>query len=110
MTVSTRVDDELYEWIKADAEDRGISMSEWLLDLIYVYISGESNLTLDDLEDMDWDELVEVVDDLELDIDPSDFIGGAFKSVERETSELREAIAEELDLYEDEKDEEKDEE
>jgi len=81
-TISTRVDDELHEWIRIDAEERGISISEWLNDVVMSSIDGDSDdLTWDDLNDMEWDELVEmaevwnenipedVEEDCEIDID-----------------------------------------
>lgn len=105
-SIATRVDNELYEFYKENADERGLSMSEWtkracecyfhwLSDAIDDYEETE-DLTWEDLEDMGWDDLVDVIDDNELDIDSKDYRDFFSK----DTDALREAIGLELGLLE----------
>lgn len=94
MTLSSRVEPDLYELVSADADSTGISLSQWLIEAVKSYLTYE-NFSWDDLVDLDWDELVEFVDDQDLDINPADYRN--FWSGKDEDG-LREEIADELDI------------
>jgi len=97
-TISAQVTDDVKEWIREDADDRGITLSEWLNDVILEYIDdGSEDLTFEDLDEMDFDELVAVVEDYELDIDPEDYTGGLLVSAREK---LRDAVCYELEIEE----------
>jgi len=97
-SITTRVDDELYSFYKEEADDRGLSMSEWTKRACECYFHWLSNciddyeetedLTMDDLDDMGWDELVDVIEDNELDIDSKEYRDFFSK----DTDALRDAI------------------
>ena len=107
VTISTQIDRDLKEFILEDAEDRGISISEWLTEAIHTYIDIIT-VTWDDLLGMDCDDLVDFVDIQDLKVNPDDcrdFWGTINED------ELREAIADEMDIdIEDEEYEEEEEE
>lgn len=102
-TLSAKVTRELHDYVQRDAEEMGVSISEWLIDAINAYIEEDSDgLTWDDICRMDWDDLVMVIEECELDVNPDDYDYD-------EHDDLRSAIADELDIeesYEDEEDEE----
>lgn len=97
-SVTTKLDPELYNYYKESAGERGISMSEWLSNAAmcyYYWLNGniedyeESEyITEDEIDDMGWDELVDLIESEELDIDPMEyrnFFG-------RDTESLRDAV------------------
>ena len=98
VTISTQITPEIKEWIIEDCEDMGITQSEWLNQAIHEFIedgSDDGALTFDDLDEMDFDELVEVVEEQELDIDPDDYSDGLLVSAQEK---LRNAICDELEI------------
>jgi len=105
-TITSKIDNELYQFYKEEADERGLSMSEWvkracecyfhwLSDVIDDYEETE-DLTMEDLNDMGWDELIDVIDENELDIDSKEYRDFFSK----DTDALRDAIADELGLPE----------
>ena len=100
-TLSAKVTRELHDYVQQDAEEMGVSISEWLIDAINAYIEQDSDsLIWNDLCEKDRDDLIMVVEECELDIDPDDY---------DDDDDFREAIADELGIeenYEDEEDEE----
>jgi hypothetical protein len=95
-TISTRVDSELYDLIKEDAEIMGVSLSEYFLDALNSYLDYD-DLTWNDLLDMDKGELEDLIDEYELDID-----SGLFTSADT----LRNEIADQLEIEEEDEEDE----
>jgi len=99
VTISTQIPEEVKEWIRADADEQEITLSEWLNQLIQVYIAdGFDDLTFEDIDDMSLDELAELIDEYDLDVDPEDHTN-FFGNTSRE--KLRNAICDELEIEED---------
>ena len=69
--LSARVSGDLYEKAKDSAEDRNMSLSEFVEDALNDSLSD--TLTAEDVESMDWDEKLGVIDEYDLDIDPGDY-------------------------------------
>lgn len=105
-TVSTRVEDDLLELVRADADASGQSISEWLSDAIFEHLNFEGT-SFEDLCEMSWDELVDFVEEDELNVEVSQYRGGLLSPNDKDG--LVEAIAEELGLEDDYEDEDEDE-
>jgi len=86
----------------------GISTSEWIREAIDSYLamdSKDNSPTIEEIEDMDWDELEDVITDYNLDIEPEEFDlrEGFFTRMNNpdddseETANLRAAIIEALE-------------
>jgi len=88
------------EEIDEQAADQGITTSEWIRDAIEVYLNMDQQdmPSKEELEDMDWDELCEVIDENKLGTNPDDYDNsGIFSSPDDDdTEELCKAIALEL--------------
>lgn len=97
-TISVKVEPDIYEAVKNDAEVLDISLSQWMLDAIDDKLSQDDE-DWDELLDMSFDELVDYIDEYELDVDPDEFRG----LLSNDADGLRDAIADELGLeYEEE--------
>lgn len=93
MTISTQIEPGLKAFIIEDAENRGMSISEWLNEAISEYIDNNT-LSWDDLAEMELEELQEVIDDSDLDLEVEDYK----KLLGYDLDELRNDIANELGI------------
>jgi len=100
-----RLDSDIREEIDERAKDSGITSSEWIRCAIDHYLENEGSEipSQEELEDMKWEELEEVIDKLELEIDPADYDNSNFLSSpdENDTADLCAAIKEELGFSDD---------
>lgn len=109
-----RVDSELREDVNERASRAGVSSSEWIRWAIENLLENEDSEipTVEEIEDMKFDELTDLVEDLGLEIDADDYdTSGIFSSPSYEDTEnLREEILLELGLSVEASDEELEEE
>jgi predicted DNA-binding protein len=104
-----RLEPGMREEIDEHATDQGITSSEWIRDAIEFYMNtdGQDIPSLEEIEDMDWNELDELIDELELDIDSNKFDSGGFLSGtpdkdSEDTDDLRNAVLDILGYLDDE--------
>lgn len=114
ITVSTRIHTELHQMMRQSAEEVGMTQSEWLQEAIFCfgcwlsdtmdvfedeYGYTDEGYSWEDLEDMDWEELSELVDSEDLDVNPTDHRG----FLNKDEQSFRDAVGEALGLqFEDE--------
>ena len=95
-----RLTSDLRDEVDERAADVGITSAEYVRNALEYYMDADlsEGVSAEELNDMDWDELCEVIDEHELDIDPADYDNsGMFSSPDDEdTEELCKAIALEL--------------
>jgi hypothetical protein len=102
--ITAKVDQVTYDLVSEDARLNDISMSQWLNDAIDIYLHID-DITWEDLEDMEEDDLLDFINDMDLEIDPDDYKG----LLGYKLDELREAIADELGLPDEDEEEEEEE-
>jgi len=101
-----RIEPDVIDEVKDRAGECGITPAEYIREAIDRYLESDTydEPTKEAVEDMDWDELEEAIDEYDLKIDASDYDNsGLFGSPSAEDVEnLREAVLDELGLLEDE--------
>jgi len=104
-----RLDPDVREEINDRASDQGITPTEWIRNAIDLCIRhGIDGIPSEEaIQDMNWDELEEVIEDLGLEIDPDDYDNsGIFSDPSSEdTDNLRNEVLIELGMYDDPDDE-----
>ena len=107
-TFVLRIEQGTRDEVDERAQDEGISSSEWIRDAIEHYLtidSRDDNPTVEEIEDMDWSELEDVISDNNLKVDADDFdtrtgLAGAFSNPDKDsedTANLRGAVIEALE-------------
>jgi len=101
-----RIEPDVIDKVKDRAEECGITSAEYIREAIDRYLENDTydEPTKEMIEDMDWDELEEAIDEYDLEIDANDYDNsGLFGSPSAEdTEDLREAVLDEFGLLEDE--------
>ncbi len=89
-SVSLKMTDNAYALAKETADEKDMSLPEWIEDLITAE-SEDDSLTSEEIIDMDWDEKIDVIDEYGLEVDPDDYDDDT-------EGEFTEAIIDELEL------------
>jgi len=100
-----RIDSDVRDDINERAENSGITASEWVRTAIDYYLEheGDELPSLEEVNDMDWNDLAKLIEKLELEIEPDDYDNSKFLGSpdEDDIEDLREAIIDELGLSDD---------
>jgi len=101
-----RMDSDLRQEVEEQALNHGITSAEWIREAIEFYLeNGDGNdiPSIEEIQDMDWDELEELNEDFDLGIDIREYDHSGFLSSpdEDDTNDLREAIIIELGFSDD---------
>jgi len=95
-----RLDSDVRTDVEEHASNMGISPSAWIRDAIGWYLENNPGEipSVEEIEDMAWDELVDLIEDLGLEIEPDEYDNSAFLSSPDadDTEDLREAVLDEL--------------
>ena len=95
-----RLDSDMREDVEEKASEMGITSSEYIRNAVEFYLENYTGEipSQEEIEDMDWDELEELIEELELDIAPEEYDHSGFfgSPSEEDTEELREAVMEEF--------------
>jgi len=97
-----RLDTDTKESVDECSKEMGITSSEFIRNAIDYYLEEKpfEFPSVEQIQDMNWDELTEVIDELGLEIDPNEYDNSGFLSSPDadDTEELREAVLTELGL------------
>jgi len=97
-----RLNSDLRDEVDEHAADAGITSSEFVRNAIehYMDVDQSDGVSVEEINDMDWDELCDLIDEHELEVDPADYDNSTFFSSPDadDTKELREAVLTELGL------------
>jgi predicted DNA-binding protein len=113
--LTVRVPSELRDEINSEVKTLETTQADWLRDAIEAYLKTDgqdSDITRAELNEMSWQELEDLIQELDLDTDPNDYSTTLIMDPDdnsEDADNLRQAIAEELEISDEDPDEDPDE-